>query len=229
MKARTRRKLEMGDKALLFSRANPDSSPGYGVALSQLENQVMRADLLATQQFEGIRLVRASTARKAELRGMLTRTQLAYLDRLGKIAAKEVPELERTLALSPAASTFHAFRTAARSLVAEAQSHREVLLRYGLVESVLDEAGQALDQFDIALQQGADARRAHVGASSELEAVAEEIGQVVRVMDALNRYRFRDDGERLAAWASASSVVAAPRATTEPDGTSPEGELKPAA
>ena len=52
-----------------------------------------------------------------------------------------------------------------------------------------------------------DARRAHIGASAELAAVAEELIQVVRLMDGLNRYRFADDANSLAEWESASNTV----------------------
>jgi hypothetical protein len=43
-------------------------------------------------------------------------------------------------------------------------------------------------------------------------------------MDGLNRYRFMNDPELLAAWDSASSVLAAPKTTPKPG-----GEIRPAA
>jgi hypothetical protein len=55
---------------------------------------------------------------------------------------------------------------------------------------------------------------AHVGASAGLRAVADEVVQVLRVMDGLNRYRFMNDAELLAAWDSASNVLATPRTGT---------------
>ena len=56
--------------------------------------------------------------------------------------------------------------------------------------------------------------------------------KVVRVMDGLNRYRFMNDAEALAAWESASTVVGAGKATgakPEPGDTPPAGEVRPAA
>jgi hypothetical protein len=47
---------------------------------------------------------------------------------------------------------------------------------------VLRNLAQALDEFDQVVEQGTDGRRAHVGASAELDAVAEELTQVVRLM-----------------------------------------------
>ena len=84
-------------------------------------------------------------------------------------------------------------------------------------------------------REGASAgsRQAHVGASAELGAVADEVVQVVRVMDGLNRYRFLTDPELLAAWDSANNVSATPRSSAAKpgaSGTAPAGgEVRPAA
>ena len=53
-----------------------------------------------------------------------------------------------------------------------------------------------------------------MGASAELDALAEELIQVVRLMDGLNRYRFADDANALAEWMSASNVVGPPRSSS---------------
>jgi hypothetical protein len=77
--------------------------------------------------------------------------------------------------------------------------------------SVLDDLLKTLDRFGEAVAQGVEARRQHVGASADLDAIADEIVQVVQVMVGFQRLRFAHDPERLAAWESASSVFAAPR------------------
>jgi hypothetical protein len=43
--------------------------------------------------------------------------------------------------------------------------------------------------------------------------VADEIVQIVRVLDGLNRVRFEHDAELMAAWESASNVFGGPRVT----------------
>ena len=60
------------------------------------------------------------------------------------------------------------------------------------------------------MESGGQGCQAHVGASAELPAVADEVPQIVRVMDPLNR-RFAGDGETPAAWESAGNVVAMAR------------------
>ena len=223
----------MGTRALDFSRAHPDASPGYTAAVTRLEERLARAQQLAAQQRDGLLQVRASTVRKVELRRTMRQAHLSHLAQVAKVAAREVPELAQKLVLRPGTTTYLAFRTAARGMAAEAQNQKEMLVKHGLAETVLDNLVQALDQFDAAVESGAGGRQAHVGASAELRAVAEEVVQIVRVMDGLNRYRFLNDPERLAAWESASNVLASPRNGTPkpgPESAPPAGgEVRPAA
>ncbi len=77
-------------------------------------------------------------------------------------------------------------------------------------------------------------RQAHLShLAQELRSVADEVVQLVNVMDGLNRYRFMKDAELLAAWESASNVLATPRSGTPkpaPEVTPPAGgEVRPAA
>lgn len=234
MNAKTRRKLEMARRALDFSRAHPDESPGYAAALSRLEDRLTRAEQLAAKQRDGILQVHAATARKRDLRHTMKQAHLAHMIHVAQVAASEVPDLAQKFVLPRSANPYLAFRTAARGLAAECANRKDVLVKHGLVEKVLEDLGQTLDQFDDAVEQGTQGRQTHVGASAELETVADEVVQVVLVMDGLNRFRFAGDPELLAAWESASNVVATPRsavgATPAPDVPAPAGgEVRPAA
>ena len=77
------------------------------------------------------------------------------------------------------------------------------------------------------MEQGAEGRRLHVGASAELSVLADEIVQVVKVMSGLNRLRFAGNRDLIAAWESASSVVATP--TAPPPAPPAAGRSEPAA
>jgi hypothetical protein len=116
-------------------------------------------------------------------------------------------------------------------MAAAAEAHKEVLLKHGLSQSVLDELVRMLDQFDEAVALGNDGRTAHVGATRELRAVSAEIVRAVRVMDGRNRQRFAEDGQLLGSWISASTVLGTPqRSDVEPEGGTPAGgEVRPAA
>ena len=232
MNAKSRRRLEMGQRALEFSRAHPDASPGYTSAVARLEERLAHADEVAVQQREGLLQVRAATARKRELRQTMRQAHLSHLAQSARVASREAPDLARKFVLKPATASYLAFRTAARGMAAEAASQKEVLVTHGLVETVLENLTQALDQFDAAVESGREGRASHVDASAEVKAVADEIFQVVRVMDGLNRYRFMNDPESLAAWESASNVVASPRPAPKPAPQEPPpsgGEIRPAA
>jgi hypothetical protein len=97
------------------------------------------------------------------------------------------------------------------------------LAKYGLSESVLAQFGQLLDQFDAALALGQDGRTAHTGATRELDALAKQVTQIVRVMDARNRQRFEGDQKLLGSWISARTVLGAKRGGSVPAETPESG------
>ena len=230
MDAESRRKIEMGRRALEFSRAHPDTEPGTAIVTTRLEQLVARAEDTATAQRNGLIHVRAASARKEELRRAMLAVPIAHLAEVGRAAAREEHELGKTFRFKPGASTYLAFRTAARGMAAAAENHKEVLLKHGLSQSVLEEFVRMLDQFDEAVALGNDGRTAHVGATRELQVVSSEIVRTVRLMDGRNRQRFAADGQLLGSWISASRVLGTPRPGTESEGGTPAGgEVRPAA
>jgi hypothetical protein len=232
MNKESRRKIEMGTRALEFSRAHPDTDPGTVSVVARLEQLLARATETATVQRDGLVHTHAASARKKELRRHMREIPIAHLAEVGRAAAREQHELGKTFTFKPGAGTFLAFRTAARSMASAAEAHRELLVKYGLSKSVLDEFIQELDQFDAAIALGNDGRTAHVGATRDLGVVAVEIVRTVRLMDARNRQRFADQEQLLGSWISASTVLGKPgRAVAEPEGGPPAtgGEVRPAA
>jgi hypothetical protein len=229
MNRRTNSRLDMGLRALEFSRAHPVDSPGYVTALKQLEERITRADQLAREQRRGTAEVRAATARKDELKRSIRRSQLGHIAGVAERAAKEVPELAQKFDLPRIPFRSLAFRAAARTMVEEAQQQKELLVRHGLVEQVLDSLGQSLDQLDEAVGRGAEGRRVHIGAAADLEAVSGEVVQIVRLLDGLNRFRFAAELDLLAAWIAASNVVGPPKTGGQADGPSVTSATKPAA
>jgi hypothetical protein len=226
MKAATRRTIETATRVLNFSRAHPDPSQGYTTALTRLEKTLAQVELVAARQREGINAWRSATARKRELRRKIRRTQLFHLARVAESAASEVPDVAQKFVLMREAIPYLAFRTAARGMSAEAQNQKELLVKHGLLDSVLLDLSHSLDQFDQAVEQGTDARRTHIGASADLDALAEELIQIMRLMDGSNRYRFSGDADSLAEWESARNTFGPARSRTPPPAG---GEIKPAA
>jgi hypothetical protein len=221
----------MGSRVLEYTRLHSDTSPAFVAAVARLQERLARADQLARQQMDGRSAVHVATARKAELRRRIKRTHLHHLRSVAAMASVDEPELERKFVIPEDAFTYRGFQTAASGLAAEAQSRKELLLKHGLAEEVLSGLEVALDQFETAVEQSAAGRLTHVGATAELNTVAEEVVQIVKVMTGLIRVRFANQPELLVEWASASNVVAAPKPEEKPEtgGTPSSGETPPTA
>ncbi|HEX6433147.1 MAG TPA: hypothetical protein VFZ87_02855 [Gemmatimonadales bacterium] len=233
MLAKTRRKLEMGGRVMEFSRQYPDPSPGYVAAAARLQQLLARADELARQQNDGRSEVRVATGRKRELRRLMLQAHLDHLAQVSEIASVEESGILQKFRFPDDATTYQAFQTAATGITAEAESRKELLMKHGLSEEVLNALKVALDQFESVVEQGNAGRLAHVGATAELRVVSEQVVQVVRVMNGLIRIRFGNQPETMAAWESASNVIPQPRPAEEnapPSPTPPAGgEIRPAA
>ena len=236
MNARTRSQLEMARRALEFAQAHLDTSDGYTAAVRQLAELLARSEQLTDLHRQGIAEVRAATQRKSNLRRSIRQGQLVHVATAAQRAAKEEPELAQKFVLARQPVPYLQFRSLARTVAAEAEGRKELLVRNGLVDSVLVSLTESLTEFDQALARGAEGRRIHIAAAVELHVVSGEAVQIVRVMDGHNRVRFAGDPDLLAAWKSASNVVGPRRTggesegrTETPGATSPEGAVKPAA
>lgn len=236
MNAVVRRRLEMGLRALNFSRAHPAENAGCTAAIARLEQDLARAEVLAMQQRSGILAERTASVRKQELRDQVQHLLLAHVAHVAHTARFDAPDLAKRFRLPPENQSYQSFRLAARVIAKEAQEQKDLLIRHGLAEPMLTGLAEALDQFDAAMEQGAVGRRDHAGARAELDAVLEDVVAVVAVIGDFNRFRFRDDSDTLNAWKSTSAVQAAPEPADAPaeeegkEGTpsSPDA-LKPAA
>ena len=235
MRAKTRRKLEMGQRVLEFCRQHPNLGPALTAAADRLKERLEKAAELASRQLDGRSEVHAATTRKLELRRLMMKAHLDHLAGVAQFAAAEDPDVIQKFAYPADATTYLAFRAAATGMAAEAESRKELLLKHGLSEEILAGLKTSLDQFETALEQGAAGRVARVGATAELNEVAEEVVQEVKVMNGQVRYKFATQPEVLAAWESASNVFAAPRPEDKPvtgstlRRTPTGGEVKPAA
>ena len=222
----------MGERVLDWSTVHPDPDPGSQTALTRLQQLVTRANDLAARQRDGILEVRRATARKRTMREAITQIHLSHIIAAAELATADEPELAEKFRVPGRAKNYAAFRTAARGVVTEAESRKELLAKHGLSEAMLDALRKSLDDFDLVTEQGAQGRAMHVGASAELENIAGDILRVVNLLDTRNRFRLAQDGELLSAWENTSSVLAAPHREPETPGSTgetPPGQSHPAA
>jgi hypothetical protein len=231
MNGDVRRTLEMAARAEHFSDAQPDTDAGHAVLVGRLKQVRAEMEQVAALQRAGRIDVHTGAMEKRRLRREMLAGPIAHLAEVAGMAKRDHPDLVNKLRYKPSGVTYVAHRTAARSLQAEATTNREVLAKFGLSEAVLQVFGQLLDQFDAAVKLGSDGRAAHTGATRRLDALAMEAGQIVRAMDARNRYRFKSDEQVLGAWVNASTVRRAggsPSVETTPTQEA-GGDVRPAA
>src|SRR5690606_4948693 len=202
--------------------------PGHSTLVEKLKREIGRADVLADQQKAGLSQVSAATRRKDDLKRLMSSGHLRHIVKVAQLAAVEFPELLVAFVLPSRDSNYLEFISTARTIAAEAATHRDTLLKYGMEPAVLDDLTASIAKFEDALQQGMDARRMHVGASADLEKVVVEIVRIVKALDGLNRVKYAADPERLAAWKSATNIVE--RARPQPHAQDGQGgEVQPAA
>src|SRR4051794_27110994 len=164
MLAITSKRLDMGARVLEFARQHPDTSPAFTSAVARLQERLNRAKELELQQRDGLTTVHLATARKRELRRTIRRTHLHHLRSVSDVASVDEPDLAQKFTFPHQPNTYRGFQTAASGMLAEAGSRKELLLKPGLAEEVLTGLEVALDQFEVAAEQGAAGRLSHVTA-----------------------------------------------------------------
>jgi hypothetical protein len=210
MNAVLRRRLEMAMRVRDFLRAHRTQviqGAEAGAGLARLEELLQRMDVLAAQQRAGVLARRGSAEQRAEVRRVLESKLLKYLVAVGVVAAQQNSELVAQFRLPRTRATNQALVTLARGMLEKAIEHKDLLVSRGMSESLLPDLAAAIATFERTLEATRAGKRAHVGASADLPAVAAAISRQVRLLDGLVRYRFGDDPELMGAWASARNVL----------------------
>jgi hypothetical protein len=210
----------MAERAEAFSVAHPDTDVGYNIMAGKLTQLVEEGRGVAVQQHQARLNIRAAAEQKRKLRREIMMRPIAHMAAVAKLAAGEQHDLATSFIFKPNSDSYLEFQTIARTMAATAQTHKELLIKHGMSESLLDELVQMLGDFDEAISLGDTGRSAGVGATRRLDGLATEIARIVRVMDGRNQQRFRNDLENLAKWISAKTVLGRRRRSSGP--TSPE-------
>ena len=191
--------------------------PGTWCRSERLKVVKAQMEQIAGMQRAGLIDVHTGAIEKRRLRREMLAGPIATCRRFGRLAGRDHPDPVTSSGTSGAgACTWPSNRRAEHA--GEARLTRRCWRTFGLSGAVLEVFGQLLDQFDAAVKVGSDGRAAHTGSTKRLGALALEAGQIVRAMDARNRYRFKNDEQVLGAWISASRVLGRPVAAEEEGG-----------
>lgn len=185
MKRHTRLKLDTGETVEGFGLLHPHDNPAGKALTERLVALNDRADALGQQQRSGKLGVKSSVVQKPMIRREI-RLDLEALHRITTAAAISQPEVAVRFTLPGRNVNHQAFLAATMVALSEAQSGKALLLGYGMPEDLLDRLGEAVGRYENAVNGKVNARARQVGASADLEAVADDIMEVVRHLDALN-------------------------------------------
>ena len=223
-----RRRLEMAARARDFLRAHQTEVESEKMALARLEELLQRAELLDAQQQTGVEATRLAKVKRDELRRTLQSTLLSFMAAVATVAARENTDLLLKFRIPPRGASNQAFLSAARGILVKATAQREVLVSQGLSAGLLDDTAATLAEFEKTMEATRSGRRDHTGAVSDLQRVAVEIIERLKLLDGLVRYRFGDNAELMGAWVSARNVLGPFRSRSERDagaGQKPEAGL----
>jgi hypothetical protein len=224
MDAKARGHHDLATEVQKFRAQVPDRTAGETAAGADLDATVTAMDDASSRQLSAIADRHNSTATKQALRTDIE-ADLRHLNRVGQRVRKEVPDTELKIGLASRTLSFTAFVHRARAVHANAVANQELLVKFGLSETVLTELGERLDRLQQAIDQGQDARQAHVTASAGLDELDRKVVRIVWILDSLYRARFRDDPVMLSKWESATRRFRthARARSSAPDGTAPDG------
>ena len=222
MQKSLRRRLEMAARVRDFLRAHRTELEAEAMALTRLEELLQRAQSLEEQQQNGLVATHAATARREELRRTLQRTLLKFLAAVATVAAKANTDLLIQVRLPRGTASHQSFLVAARRVLTKATVEKDLLIGQGLSPTLFDDVDKALTGFEQTLELTRAGRRDHTGASADLRRIATEIGEQIRLLDGLVRYRFGGNAELMGAWNSARNTVGPFKSHAEPSAGTPQ-------
>jgi hypothetical protein len=226
MNRRTRVRLDTVNRVYVFSQAHQATIAGYVEAVKQMGDLLARANTLAVQVESGERAAEASAARKEDTRRIIQDEHLAHLVRIARVSLPNDPELRRRFRLPKRAANQQKFVATVRAILEEAERYRDLFIKEGMAETFLADLQAQLTAYLATDDQKSLSALSKVGAGADLKAVTAQLMKLIRRLDGINRKRWQNDSELLAAWISAKDV-GSPRVVTTPAATPAPTAAKP--
>jgi hypothetical protein len=216
MKRLVRRKLTMAGRVRDFTRTYPSTDASWTGVVSRLEELLARAGALEQVERQGRADRRTASATRRELRDRIQADYLRHLVTTAAVAFKDDLAVPREYRLPRLNGPYRVFGATAHGMLAAAQPIRDRLITAGLGETLLDDLTAALTEFDAATEADAASRRSHMVARGELEDVADQITEQVKLLDGLMRPRIRREPALRDAWERISTLEGPARAGRKP-------------
>jgi len=232
------RRLNMAVRVRDFCETNPSADPNFVSVFGRLKEAIDRMVALGSRQVNGLLSRHASTVNRRAIRRQLRNDLLPHLVTIARDASAEKPTLAQEFVVPGHGLSSARFHAAAQAMLDKGAAEKELLIKHGLSDKLLDDLAAAVADFEASISVTNTSREDHIAARSALERGSEELLQLVDMMDGVNRYRFRKDPELLTAWNAAKHVVSGPVAKDGPLSVPPAqpgsdaghaGQAKPAA
>lgn len=224
MDRRQTKQLNRAIRVHEYSVAHSDGGAASTAIVAGLGKAIGDAQNLARQQRDGQNEERNAADTKKALKKTF-RKLVRHVARVAALVAKDHPELTREFRLPRGKGGEQAVLTAVRSIADEARANQDLFLTNGMAVTLIADMDKALADYEAAIERTGAAKRAHIGANAEVDAVLRRIMLIVRLLDGLNQYRFEDDAEKLAAWNSARNLPGpGPEKAPAEDGPVPPGD-----
>ena len=121
-----------------------------------------------------------------------------------------------------------AFITTVKGLISDAEQHKEKLVEVGMPATLLDDVSRMVADLENASEAIRTARRDHIGAREDLEAICIDLMELVKLIGGITGYRFGNDREVMAEWRAARQIPRRPR-MVDSGRMTPPSDVRPAA
>jgi len=220
MRTKYRLQLERASRVLVFCRERPATEAAEQAAIASLTERLAHAENDVHDGKGRTLAVKAAVTERRALRRRI-HAQIRLLTAIARTAGEESIGTPIVIAFPQPRVGQVDFLTGARLAVATAREREELLARYGLPAGHLDALSANLGVFASLLDQRDQATLDRRAAHRDLGRTVRELGVVLRQLDAIMTYRYREQPAQLAAWASAIDWRIGPRSPAGPETAAP--------
>ncbi len=191
--------LDVGLRAATFAAEHPDANPIITTAGTNLAGLGDRSTTLAGQYQAADFNRSAAIAGRIRVEESINR-RLGAVQGIADYAALRQPEVAIRFRMPGRKGGSRGFASRVRSVLEVMNDNRELLLTYGMPDTMPEELQADLEQFEGFVEQRAAAQQARAELREQLAEVARQLMQGVRHLDGLYRIRHAGNLELLTAW-----------------------------